>query len=480
MSGRLSAERRLAGQLLLRVDESGGRLDRWLADGARALSEQEARRARALVYGVLRQRTRLARRLEPMLKRPFAEQDPEVQVALLLGAFELLHLGGVPPRAAVDQAVEQARALHAESRTGLVNAVLRKLAGPGAPAERLPERGADPLGWAEAACSMPRWIVDELAAQLGAVEAAAACEAFQQEAKLALRFLPLGGPDGAADDGSDARTREALHALPGASAGRLGDPQAILLLGAAGGGIAALPGMAEGRVQVQDEAAQAVVSLLGLRPGDRVLDACAAPGGKAVAAAQLVGPAGHVVALDRDAERLRLLEQAPARLARPWLVPMQRDLLAEPWGARAGDRAGDGGGVALTFDAVLLDAPCSATGVLRRHPDVRWTRREADLSGHAARQLALLESLAPAVAPGGCLVYAVCSFARAETGEVVRAFLASESARRLRIRLDERPAMTHPVSMELLDGPFLRTWPHRHDSDGFFAARFVREGSARP
>jgi len=450
--GRLTPDRRLAAEVLLRQFNRPGRVDHWLREGAERLDGPEARRSWARVYGVLRHRGHLGAVLRPYLRFPLEEQGVELQVALLLGSYDLLHMDTVPDRAAVDQGVELARFLGEGRKTGLVNAVLRRVSRDDKPV-RLPDRDKSPLAWASTVASHPAWIVDEMAARVGGAETAQWCEVNNQEPPLTL-CLRTPAPSGHDD------LRGQLVGVPGEYV-----EDALVLTERPLGGVHALPGFEDGAFWVQDEAAQAVCRLLDLRPGMRVLDACAAPGGKTLAAAQKLGPRSLVVAVDVDEVRLRLLKESVDRVGFSNRVAIQRrDLLLEPWTTRSGD-----GG----FEVVLLDAPCSGLGVIRRHPDIRWARTREDLGRYADRQVGLLESVAPAVVAGGTLVYAVCSFSRAENEEVVERFLASKAGRDFSIGTLKGCTPAIPESM--VDGEFMRSYPHRHGADAFFAARLERD-----
>ncbi len=433
---RLTRDREVAARLLLRQAREQGRLDVWMRSESRGLPEAGRRRVQALVYGINRQRSLLAAWLDPLLKRPLARQDEPVRIALELGSYELLFQDSVPDRAAVDQAVRLVRRLGQGGRAGLVNAVLRNMARQERPPE-LPDRVADPLGWAEVIASHPRWLIDEMAALMSEARVADLAEAANREAPLAIALRDVDD-----DDVVQALDGERSPAVPGA----------VLLRNRPKGSVEALPGFDEGRWWVQDVGAQAVAAMLGVGEGATVLDACAAPGGKTLAAAVRVGPTGRVVAVDRSARRLRMLERSLERLGLDGVEILERDLLAAPW---------DG----PTFDAVLLDAPCSGLGVLRRHPEIRWSRGPGDPKHQAARQRSLMLRVADAVAPGGVLVYSVCTFTRVETLEVLEDFLG----RRADFRID--PPQLDP---SLLDGPYLRTRPDLHDADAFFAVRLVR------
>ena len=438
---RATPERLVAARVLRRFLKRPGRLDQWLNEEGSELDGDQRRRARALLYAALRNRTLLERALHPYLETPLGGQRPAPRVALLLGATELLCLDGVPDRAAVDQAVELCRALGGRGQAGFVNAVLRRLLREGG-APELPDRDEDPIGWAKIACSHPRWIVDEFSRELGPAGAAALCEAGQQEPPTVIAV-----PDAARRTG----LQDELGAEPGALA-----PWALRLPRGLGR-LDAVPGFAEGAFWAQDEAAQLVTRLVGDVQGARVLDACAAPGGKTFALAHLVGPDGAVVATDSDPRRLELVARGAARLGLEQVLCEPRDWVAEPFGAREDDEA---------FDAVLVDAPCSGLGVIRRHPDIRWARRRGDLDRYAERQVALVEALAPAVRPGGRFVYAVCTLSSQETHGVLARTSPGE-------RLDARGLLPDLPDDAFSDGA-LRTLPHLHDADGFFAAAFQR------
>ncbi len=436
---RLSQDRQVASELLLRQEtQPGGRLDVWLRQECEGLSDGERRRVQALVYGINRNRTALGRWFERFLKKPLVEQAPEVRVALLLGTYEILHQDSVPDRAAVHQAVQLVRERGGERRTGLVNAVLRRV-GRGERAAPVVDRSTEPLKWAQFEASHPRWLVEEMAARVPADEVADWAEANNREPTLAVRL---------ADPADDA----AVAALGGERCPEV--PGAVRLVDRPSGPISAFPGFAEGRWWVQDLAAQAVVEMMGLQPGMRVLDVCSAPGGKTLAAACAVGPTGSVVALDRSAKRLRLVDEGVQRLGLENVTVQARDLLSTPWD---GDR----------FDVVLVDAPCTGLGVLRRHPEIRWSRQRRDCLQQSARQVALLDGAADALAPGGALIYSVCTFSEPETDGVLEELVAARPDLR---PVDPRRAAPH-LGEGMLDGDVLRTYPHRHDADGFYAVR---------
>jgi 16S rRNA (cytosine967-C5)-methyltransferase len=425
-------ERQAAARVLGKQLRSGGHLDELLASEDGALDDRARRQARAILLAATRHRSALAYRLQPYLKAPLHKQDPVVAGILLVGATELVLLDGTPARAAVHQAVELCRSLGQPRRAGFVNAVLRRLSEAGEP-----EWPKDPVKRAEVKYSHPRWLLAALAERVGKAKAGELASCNNEPAPLYLRARDL--DDDLSDLGAEADSR-----IPGA-----------WHLERVQGGVATLAGWDDGRFWVQDGAAQAAVHLLGLQPGERVLDACAAPGGKAFCEASAVGPEGLVVAVDASSRRLNKLEESQERLGFDQITMRVQDLIEDP----------------LTdedpFDAVFLDAPCSGLGVLRRHPEIRWNRRPADIGALALRQRALLDSLAPTVRPGGRLVYAVCTITYEETDGVIEAFLADHPE----FTLAEPPP---GLDASLLDGGALKTDPLHNGLDGFYAVRLDR------
>jgi 16S rRNA (cytosine967-C5)-methyltransferase len=216
----------------------------------------------------------------------------------------------------------------------------------------------------------------------------------------------------------------------------------------------------EGAYTVQDEASQLVVELLDPRPGERVLDACAAPGAKATAIAERVGDAGRVVALDRHPRRLGLVRRDARRLGLSCIETHERDA-SRPLGELG------------RFDRVLVDAPCSGLGTLRRNPDARWRIQPRDVERLCELQLAILRQAALVLRPGGTLVYSTCTVLPEENERVIEAFLSSAPDFR-RARREELPEAVRPL---VGDDGALRTFPHRHGTDAFFAVRLQREDS---
>jgi len=406
-----------------------------------------------LVYGTLRWRGRIDHLIEARVPRGTRKIPPAARAALRVGAYQILFSRSVPPRAAVDETVRAMQALDLPHLGGFANAVLRRLA-----RERdelvYPDPRTDPIGHAAAFHAHPPWIVERAFETLGEEDALGFLEADNALPPLALRVHR-----------GRATPEDLLAWLSAAgfsaSRGRYA-PDAVVLDARAP--VAGLPGFEEGWFVVQDEASQLVGMLAGAQSGERVLDLCAAPGGKASQLAQEVGPAGEVVAVDVHAGRLSIVESLCARLG----LTNVRTVVAD-----AREIAGLG---LAPFDRVLVDAPCTGLGVLRRNPDARW-RVKPDAPARLARlQREILEAARGALRPGGTFVYAVCTFTAEETVGVVSDLLAGHGEVVLEgagKTLGE--GLAEVVSREPC-GEVLRTWPHRHGTDGFFAARFRRTG----
>jgi 16S rRNA (cytosine967-C5)-methyltransferase len=395
------------------------------------LTAQNRSLLRALAYGVVREHTLLAHLARQLLDKPLQKQ-PEVEALLLCGVHQLRSMR-MPAHAAVAETVNAVKPLDAPWARGLVNAVLRRYQRERrALEEALP---TDPV----VRHSHPEWLVDALRRD------------WPRQWKALLQANNEPGPLTLRVNRRAAIVQDCLQRLPGAGlAGRLmpGAPDAIVLEDAVP--VERIPGFAEGRVSVQDAAAQLAAGLLDAQAGERVLDACAAPGGKA--AHLLERTEAQVLALDVDAARLA---RAQATLER---LQLRAELKAGD--ARAPREWWDG----RPFDRILCDAPCSGTGVIRRHPDIKWLRRPADIPRMAGAQLELLAALWPLLAPRGVLLYAVCSTLHAEGDGVVRSFLdAVPEARADRIDASWGEATAH--GRRIAPGG---------DFDGFYYARLRR------
>jgi 16S rRNA (cytosine967-C5)-methyltransferase len=382
--------------------------------------------------------------LAQSLDRPLGRVEPRLASLLRLGAYQILELQGLRDAAIVDESVKLVQSRGLARAAGFVNAVLRALlrrveSG----ALRYPDPAQDPVGYLRDWGSLPEWLADRWLQQFGLEEATSLAEACTRAPPRCVRVSP--GVD--ADD--------VVRRL----GGRRGDyaPDAVTSVTR---DPVRDPGFAQGEFTVQDEASQLVPLLLGAEPGDTVVDCCAAPGTKAVQLAQQVGPRGDVVALELHQSRLALIHKAASRLGLSNLRVLQRDA------AKGFDLQGR-----VRFSHILVDAPCTGLGTLRRNPDARWRLRAEEIPRAADRSLALLRSCARYVESGGVLVYSVCTFSPEETSGVVGRFLETHAD----FKQEDVRAHLPEAAGELVDKTgALATFPHRHGCDGFFAARLVK------
>lgn len=424
--------RRLALDVLQNVLERGRALDEAFAGHPRlaGLSPRDRGFARLLASTVVRRLGEIDAVLAALLERPLTGKRARGQDVLRLGAAQLLFLG-TPPHAAVATGVTLAKAVGLEGLAGLVNAVLRRLAREGE--TLLAALDADRLG-------LPPWLWERLVEAYGeaAVRALASVQRSDPPLDLTLR-----------DPGQAEAWAERLGAaiLPGGT----------LRLPPGAGEVTRLPGYAEGAWWVQDAAAALPARLLAPRAGERVVDLCAAPGGKTL---QLAAAGAAVTAVELHAKRLRLVQE---NLARTGLAAACVQADATAWRPPE------------PFEAVLLDAPCSATGTLRRHPDVALHRRPEELPALTALQDRLLEAAAALLAPGGRLVYAVCSLLPEEGPGRIEALLARGAP--FAVEPAEAESLGLPPEAVTPEGA-IRTlpghWAERGGLDGFYACRLRR------
>jgi 16S rRNA (cytosine967-C5)-methyltransferase len=406
-----------------------------------------------------RRRRTLDALIDCFAQRPVHKQPPDLRLILHLGLYQLAFLDQIPASAAIHTSVELARQMGLGSLTGVVNGILRAYQrqvldqpekDPLKPLEdTLP---ADPIQALGIRHSFPDWLVSLWWERLGPVETEQLCAWFNQPPHLDLRVNPL-----------RADVNKVIQALAAAGIPALpiSEVPGALRLQDHAGDITALPGFAQGWWSVQDASAQQVVHCLDPQPGERVIDCCAAPGGKTTQIAQHMQDRGEIWALDRHPHRLRRLEENRQRLGLTSIRSLAIDLL--PLSAAA-DRVS--GTESLppaplppwqSADRVLLDAPCSGLGTLHRHADARWRQTPERIPELAHLQAQLLQVAARWLKPGGVLVYATCTLHPAENEEIIQAFLDS-----------------HPNWAA--EGDPLLIWPHRQDRDGFFIQRLRRSG----
>jgi 16S rRNA (cytosine967-C5)-methyltransferase len=407
----ISPARRAAFGALLRIHRTDAFADEMLHGPLfEALDARDRGLATEIVLGTLRQRQVLDELLAKAVGRPLAKLDAEVLTALRLGAYQMRYLDRIPERAAVAESVELIKQGPTRSASGLVNAALRKL-----PPRPSPE--------VESRLALPSWILQRWEQHYGAEAAASMAAACQDRPATYLRLSPQVGPEELVRRLHDEGLQTEATELPSARK-------------VVAGNIAQTGCWGEGLVRIQDLGAQMTVPLLEVAAGHRLLDLCAAPGGKSAQAAAIRGSAKGITACDRHLHRLRTLRGLSAETFDLVALDAERNL---PFRRK--------------FDRVLVDAPCSGTGTLARNPDLKWRLQPLDLPALAQRQERILANALDALAPGGIAVYATCSLEPEENMAVVDAVLAANPGWRVTQRLDRLPG--------------------RDAGDGFFAVQIV-------
>ncbi|MGZ4789983.1 MAG: 16S rRNA (cytosine(967)-C(5))-methyltransferase RsmB, partial [Terriglobales bacterium] len=427
--------------ILLRVEQGGFASELLHSERLDKLSTQNRGLATELVMGVLRWRSRLDEGIASVSSQKLAKLDAEVLESLRMAAYQIGFLARVPAHAAVNDAVELVRRKKKRSAAPFVNAVLRKLIEKKGVLEPVLAPGPKTIPELPILYAHPLWMVERWAVRYGLEAADRICDYNQKVPPTALRFR-----DPAAE-------QELIAADIVLAPGRLLESARIVV----NGDVTKTRAFAEGRVQIQDEGSQLVAMLVGR--GERLLDCCAAPGGKTAILADR-NPQSEVVATELHEHRARELR---ARLSgRSNVVVIAAD-------ATSLEIAGE-------FDRVLADVPCSGTGTLARNPEIKWRLTVGDLSDLHARQVAILRAALGKLRPGGRLVYSTCSLEPEENEEVVH----EAGARVLPVR-QELEALRREGTLitgdyeAITDGPFLRILPGAFGTDGFFAAQLVSE-----
>lgn len=413
------------------------------------LTEPDRRLLTELVYGSVRRQRTLDALMDQLGKKPSQQQPPDLRLMLHLGLYQLRYLSQIPAAAAVNTTVELAKRNGLAGLTGFVNGLLRQYDRLSQSADplNLPEHPVERLGILH---SYPNWIVQVWLEQFGIEATETLCQWLNQPPNLDLRVNPLRA--------SIAEVEAAMQAV-GITVRRVPPfPQALRLSGA--GAIQKLPGFAEGWWTVQDSSAQLVSHLLDPQPGEMVIDACAAPGGKTTHQAELMQDQGTVWACDRTPSRLKKLKENMERLHLKSIHIQVGDSRDLPLFTNQADR-------------VLLDAPCSGLGTLHRHADARWRQSPERVSELAQLQTELLNHAATWVKPGGVLVYATCTLHPSENEAVIQTFLAQHSTWRL-----EAPTEIAIAAPFLTPEGWLKVLPQQHSMDGFFVAK-LRQFSDR-
>ncbi len=409
------------------------------------LSKRDRALANAIIHGTLRWQNHLDWILAAFSSRPIKEIQPEVLILLRMGLYQMVHMEKIPASAAVNTTVSIVKQVSHSGAAGFANALLRRAA-EGHEEIPLPDLKEEPALFISVTRSLPLWLATRWMHRYGMDETLAIGDAVNRIPGITIRTNTL-------KTNRDELARALTH-----------DVQEITATTHAGSGLSfsrpAVPiheitAFKQGLFQVQDQAAQMISPLLSPRPGERILDACAGLGGKTGHLAQLMDNKGEIIAVDLDSQKLERLKEEMVRLGVSIVTTRPMNLM-KPESIQG----------IQPFDGVLVDAPCSGLGVLRRNPDSRWKRREKDVQRMAGIQKKILFNAADLVKPGGRLVFAVCSCELEENQGVVQDFLSAKKE-----FTPVPPPLPSSLKREEL---FFKTYPHLTTMDGFFAAVFQK------
>lgn len=444
--------RQLASEILLKVDVRKAYADILLDQALKTstLGDRDRALLTELIYGTLRWRGTIDGQLSRYLRQSLAKTDPLLRNLLRLSAYQLLFLDKIPDYAAVNEAVELAKIYGGEKTAGFVNAVLRNFLRQQGVANQVARD--DPSAKELAVtCSHPEWLVTRWLNEFGTESAKALMRANNERPPLVLRVNLLKG-------GREALLDRFLQAGIDANLTPW-SPQGMAVL--SGPAVDELPGFADGLFQVQGEASQLVTYLLSPVPGERILDACAAPGGKCAHIAEMMQDRGELIAVDPAARGIAKIHQNLSRLGHGSARAVQADAGEElPESLRA------------PYDRILVDAPCSGLGTLRGHPEIKWHRNENDISRLSRLQAKILRRVAGYLRPNGVLVYATCTLMREENEALVEAFLAQHRE----FELEDAARYLPRQAAHMARDKFFVALPQRDNTDGFFAARLRKVG----
>ena len=440
--------RQLASEILLKVDSRKAYADVLLGHSLKdpTLSDRDRALLTELTYGTLRWRGKIDARLIHYIRRSLDDTDPLIRNLLRVTFYQLLFLDKIPDYAAVNEAVELAKAHGGSKVAGFVNGVLRNFL-------RERDRTAalqSTSDWQEAALAIeyshPQWLVEKWLNYFGRKETETLLKANNEIAPLVLRVNSRKG------------SREALLGLllknGVAAVTTRWSPAGIWVQSRST--VNQFPGFQEGLFQVQGEASQLVSYLVSPQKGERILDACAAPGGKTTHIAELLADTGELIALDKSERGIEKIRENVARLGLASLRTARSDV-SRPLPAE----------LCSPYDRILVDAPCSGLGTLRSHPETKWHRDQSDIERLAHLQKNIINQVARHLKPGGVLVYSTCTLTNNENEHIVEEFLEHHKE----FVLDDAASYLPEKARSLVRGNYFVTLPHRHDTDGFFAAR---------
>ena len=433
--------RREALAVLTACRTRGAWADAALGVHLKELSPADAGLCSRIVYGVIQNETLLDFYLSGLCSQKLDHLQPPLTDILRIGAYQILFLDRVPDSAAVHTSVELAKGAGRGQAAGLINAVLRRLCREKETLPAISDR--DEVKYLSIRYSHPKWLVKRLLSLLG------------REGAGAFLAVSNSQPPAAAQVNTcRCSTAEAVHALEAGDVRAEGHPwlpDCLLLQGT--GDLERLNAFRDGMIYIQDPAARLAVLAAELRPGSRVLDVCAAPGGKSFAAAIAMGDRGEIVSCDLHENKLKRIREGADRLGLASIRAEAADgrVFREEWRD--------------SFDLVLVDAPCSGLGILRKKPDIR-RKTAGSLFTLPVVQSAILENAARYVCPGGTLLYSTCTILPEENGEVTDAFLGTHPE-------FSRESFTLPGPIGPVEGQ-VTLWPHLHDTDGFYICRMTR------
>ncbi|MGE5654573.1 MAG: 16S rRNA (cytosine(967)-C(5))-methyltransferase RsmB [Bacillota bacterium] len=443
----LSSPRAVALTVLHQVEVDDAYVNIALSQALRSHRLAPADRALAteLAYGAVKYQLTLDHWISRLSSRPVEGLSPWVRVALRLGLYQLLFLNRIPPHAAVAETVEAVKQRVNQGAVGLVNAILRRVTRGAAVDYGDPER--EPVSYLSRRYSHPEWLVDSWLKMLGRQEAEALLAANNQNPSLHLRVNTLRA---SRDQVIAALASEGLDPVPSPLL-----PEAIRLHK---GSIEQSSSLKDGWAVVQDEGAMLVGRAVAPLPGEHIWDVCSAPGGKTTHMAQLMNNKGHIDATDIHHHRLEMVDRSAARLGINIIHTLQQDA------RHVADQEG------VLYDRILVDAPCSGTGVLRRKVDARWQKSPEQIEELSRLQLELVASAARRLRSGGRLIYSTCSLEQAEDEQVVTAFLKQHAEFR------PCPLRESLVPEALVNGDDyqMKLFPHIHETDGFFIASLIK------
>lgn len=446
--------RQIAVRILTRVEKEGAYANLLLRTQLSDLDDPRERHlTTALVNGVLKNRLLLDYALRQHLSKPMSALPNEVRAVLRIGAFQILYTDRIPMPVAINESVNTLKVIN-NTFVPLVNGVLRKTADTGWNFE-LPHKEKETVRYLSIKYSHPEWLVKRWVNRFGKKETEELLAANNNPSPTCIRVNTL-------------RTdREKLIqefqglGITAVESTRLPDALFIEDFGA----IEKLRPFIEGEITVQDESSQLAAYILGLKPGDRVLDVCSAPGGKTTYLAQLMNNSGEVIAVDIYSQKLEQVEELAKRLGVSIIRTVESD-------------ARELKGIDGKFNCVLVDAPCSGLGVIRRRADLRWQKREDEIEKLPSLQLEILLKAADQVLPGGKLVYSTCTTEPEENFEIIKAFRKARPDFTPVDLLEELPfEVTEKRDMQQLQRGVWQILPHLHQMDGFFISKFRRNST---